>query len=81
MKFQVTRTSDWANSAPPCEGATLAHRHVGDLDEDIYTIEIESLEDLVRFKEKVGKEIIITTPRRMHYISPLEIEIYDDYRE
>lgn len=81
MKFQVTRTSDWANSAPPCEGATLAHRHVGDLDEDIYTIEIDTLEDLIRFKEKVGKEIIITKPYGCEDISPLKIEIYDDYRE
>ena len=80
MKFQVTRTSDWANSAPPCEGATLAHRQVDYLDDNIYTIEFESLEELVKFSDNNGS-IIISKASSREEISPLHIEIYDDYRE
>lgn len=80
MKFQVSRTSDWANSAPPCEGATLAHKHVGDLDFDIYTVEFNALEELVEFSGKNGSIIIGKSPSHEE-ITPLHIEIYDDYRE
>lgn len=82
MKFQVTRTSDWGCTVnPPCEGATLALDRSSICDSNIYTIELETLEDLIRFKEKVGKEIIITKPLDCEDISPLQIEIYDSYRE
>ena len=80
MKFQVTRTSDWANLAPPCEGSTLAHRQVDYLDDNIYTIEFESLEELVKFSDKNGS-IIISKASSHEEITPLHIEIYDTFRE
>lgn len=66
MEFVVTRTSIWGDKKP-CEEAY----QVGEL----WKVNIESLEELIKFKEKYG-EIILTDD----YDTP-SIEIYDYYRE
>lgn len=80
MKFQVTRTSGWVNSAPPCEGCTLAHLSQDPLDDTIYTVEFNTLEELAKFSDKNGS-IIIGKAFSHEEITPLHIEIYDTFRE
>ena len=46
MKFQIERTSDWIGEKLPCEGAVLMKEGTS-TDLPVYTIDIESLEDLV----------------------------------
>lgn len=80
MKFQVTRSSYWVYSAPPCEGCTLAHLSQDPLDDTIYTVEFNTLEELVKFSDKNGS-IIIGKAFSHEEITPLHIEIYDAFRE
>lgn len=47
--------------------------------EDVWGIEINSLEELMKFQETVGKELVIQTSW-VDNKTPC-IEIYDDYRE
>ena len=77
MKFQIERTSDWIGKKLPCEGAVLMKAGTSTTD-PVYTIDIESVEDLVKLMEKEG-EIII----KANYEDgePPVIEIYDTYRE
>ncbi len=44
----------------------------------VWAIDIDTLEDLLKFKEKYG-DLVITTSIKNEYIN--EIEIYDDWRE
>jgi hypothetical protein len=46
---------------------------------DVWGIEINSIEELVAFREAVGEELILTTSPT-DLVSPA-IEIYDSYRE
>ena len=46
---------------------------------DSWGIEINSLEELMNFKESVGEELVLSTSY-IDYKTP-RIEIYDDYRE
>ena len=77
MKFEIERTSDWIGEKLPCEGAVLMKAGTSTTD-PVYTIDIESVEDLVKLMEKEG-EIII----KANYEDgePPVIEIYDTYRE
>ena len=43
-----------------------------------WVIQINSLDELLKFKEKYKSELVITTT---YYDNSYEIEIYDDYRE
>ena len=47
--------------------------------EKVWVVNINTLEELMNFKEKCGEDIIITTSY-IDYATP-EIEIYDSYRE
>lgn len=84
MRFVVSRTSGWSNA--PCPYATLrniegAGRLAGRL-EALWTIEINSLEELIEFIDKYGYKsngVVIHTCN--HNPAYKEIEIYDDYRE
>ena len=73
MKFIVSRTSIW-NNASPCEEAKREEFEDG----PDWTIEINSLEELINFRKKYG-EIILTASVLPEIDN--EIEIYDDYRE
>lgn len=78
MKFTIGRTSGFYDIRKPCENAVLS-KHKTRFDEDLWEIEIASLEELVKLKEEVNYPIIIKNP---YFIEGQnEIEIYDDYRE
>ena len=75
MKFLVYRTSDWKySSRKPCDEAELYkdYEPLGML----WTIEIATIDELVKFCDKYGVVVII--PEANPYPA---IEIYDDYRE
>lgn len=69
MKFQVIRTSQW-KSEKPCEEAVKRN--------DIWVIELNTLEDLINFVRKYGDVVIYES---MYKEYPYTIEIYDYYRE
>ena len=76
MKFKISRTSLW-HREKPCEEATLTN----DVDRNklpYWILEINSLDDLIKFIEKY-KRIVIED--EAYNIDLPEIEIYDDYRE
>ena len=83
MKFIIRRTSISHNEDLPCEEAKLIKAtpmfKIDGKDKKEYLfMEINSLKELLALKEKYG-DIIIGDSRCKEI--PLEIEIYDDYRE
>lgn len=91
MKFEIKRTSCW-NSKKPYEKAIpeIITKEAKKLYEQsgieitnttqevIWTIEINSLEDLIKLSKETGKDLVVGKcwNRDGYYI-----EIYDDYRE
>lgn len=74
MEFIISRTSQymsWENEVPPCEGAY--HKHPS---ETTWWIKINSLEELLSLKERVGHGLVLGS-----YGLATTIEIYDDFRE
>ena len=86
MKFKVRRTSEWDVDVQPCKEAhqetfvsiDLRGKIARDFDAIGWFIEINTLEELLKFREKYG-DLVLTK----HYLNPeiVEVEIYDDYRE
>lgn len=74
MKFIVSRTSVWKSDITPCEEAKREEFEDG----PDWTIEINSLEELIAFRKKYG-ELVLTASVIPEIDN--EIEIYDDYRE
>lgn len=74
MKFDIYRTSSCLGSEKPCEGAVKDEARSNNYF-TTYTIEINSLEELIALKEEVGDIIIADNDDNQ------VIEIYDDYRE
>ena len=64
MKYEILRTSDQMGKKQPCEKAYKEN--------DIWYIDINSLEELNKLIDEVKEQIIIRIDA---------IEIYDDYRE
>lgn len=75
MKFEVERASDILGYKPPCKEAIEADN---DPILKTYTVEINSLEDLIEFIDKYG-DIIISKPYNKS--RPYVIEIYDAWRK
>ena len=65
MKYFVTRTSDIFGKNKPCEEAVLVDK------DNIWAVEIDSIEMLMAFIAKYGKVVVGSN----------WIEIYDGYRE
>lgn len=79
MKFYVSRSS--STYEIPCEEAVLLNPNRNKGWEDaVYGIEINTLEELLEFRDKYDDIIIRETYNDKSY-SELEIEIYDYYRE
>lgn len=81
MKFIVSRTSLWDDEKKPCDNAILevvTHKKRRDKWKE-WTIEINSLKELLDFKEKMNNPIILLNTPYKEY--PYEIEIYDYFRE
>ena len=82
MKFLVTRTSAiYGDCTPPCEGAVLLNPDRESWEPPLYGIELDTLEDLMAFKESVKYPVIINKPFDKSDYADVELEIYDDYRE
>lgn len=84
MKFIVYRTS---GESPPCEGASreldsYARWEEAEATDEgfIYTIDINSLEDLLELISRNGAVVVSLHRDDIHYPVP-EIEIYDAFRE
>ena len=79
MIFKVKRTSQWLFdiNRSPCDGAFIK--------DNWWVIELNTLEDLLSFQNKVGEEIIIGDTDTFFGANDMGvkyyIEIYDDYRE
>lgn len=78
MKFEITRASDVFREEMPCKGAVLTERK-SRFNENVWEIEINSLEELIELSKEVNHGIIL---RRPHSAGDMyELEIYDDYIE
>lgn len=84
MRFQITRTSTgYYRQEKPCDGAFVYKRERGRLDDHdrlYWALEVNSLDELLKFIEKNGEPIIISGACD-YYDGLLQIEIYDEYRE
>ena len=96
MIFEVERTSQWIfdENKPPCNGAFVEEFEITVLRQDgpaakkkmkRWFIELNTLEDLLAFKEEIVGELIITYSNWEEVIKDFtvkyQIEIYDTYRE
>ena len=93
MKYIVTRTSNWDDDDPKVKGVQkeiLPYRYphgygnMSDKEElqEIYTIELDSLEALHQFIKDCKHHIVLSNPSSDGSGFQLpHIEIYDDYRE
>jgi hypothetical protein len=83
MKFVVTRTSDWNDNKVPCAKAKreiITNNKSGEdyRERNVWTIELNTLEELINFTNKYGRIVI-----EEYWLNDKfkEIEIYDGYRE
>lgn len=92
MIFHIYRTNDFifSKNNPPCDKAFIKEfeRHEwGNKYKMVQTkawfIELNTLEDLLNFKEEVGEDIIISDDfyKDNNIGVKYSIEIYDNYRE
>ena len=84
MKFIIHRTSDWVltneSSDPKCPGAIKEKLPCYRSEREIYTIEIKSLEELMKLKEDLNEALIISNGNYYGFSLPV-LEIYDKLRE
>jgi hypothetical protein len=87
MKFHIKRSSLWKNEKP-CEGVyeeEYVHKILNGTEtpnlenRKRWVLEINSLEDLVKFKDEQGTVILCYSFD--HQDNILSLEIYDDYIE
>lgn len=76
MNFIIRRTSSYTKK--PCREAYKDTMRTGYGEREIYRINVNSLEQLIKLVEKYGD--IIIGPHYMNK-NEMNIEIYDDYRE
>lgn len=85
MKFIITRTSDHGLDEKPCEKAEREiiqndkswGKYKG-IDRNVWVVEINTLEDLLKFYVDNGRFIIDKNHINKKFY---EIEIYDEYRD
>jgi len=68
MIFEISKTSDWYGKQKPCKKAKMVNN---DGENKKWQININTLKELLKLREEVGKLIINSD----------SIEIYDSYRE
>jgi len=95
MKYVIFRTTDWDLKCKPCESAELYKSRLKSWDDEedrkfIYSVELNTIDDVTALIKEVGKIIIHMESAHEHYkfedfIHEDDwlgvIEIYDDYRE
>ena len=84
MKFIIHRTNDWGwtndNPDPKCPGTIKEKLPKHNWEEEVYTIEINSLEELMKLKEDLNEPLIIFDGNDYDFSLPI-LEIYDGWRE
>ena len=81
MEYIVQRASQLGNKIQPCKEAkqeTIAYNAYKDSEEKVWTIEINTIKQLMDFQYKYGDIIIRDS---IAYKGYSEILIYDDYIE
>jgi hypothetical protein len=78
MKFIVSRTSIWGDDEKPCKEAKQEKLTWCGETENCWVVEINTLEDLIKFYKKYGDLILEESDVKE---APIKIEIYDTYRE
>ena len=74
MEFEIKRTSVFCDNKKPCKESKKIYTKN---DHICYKIEINTLEELIKFSNKYGKLVFASKAGEgLPYI-----EIYDDYRE
>lgn len=100
MRFNLYKTSDFTPKKKPIDDPRVKEvGHVYDIEDypnkdriwcKIYTIDINTIDELLEFIDKYGRVIIAESIKDMGYYDYLEpqpytekyfIEIYDDWRE
>ena len=84
MKYIIHRTNDWSrineNPDPKCPGAIKEKLPKYHWEEEVYTIEINSLEELMKLREDLNEPLIIFDGNDYGFSLPV-LEIYDGWRE
>jgi hypothetical protein len=86
MKFIIHRTNDWdlgwTNEVPDtkCPGAIKEKLPKHSREKVVYTIEIKSLEELMKLREDLNEPLIIFNGNDYGFSLPV-LEIYDGWRE
>lgn len=89
MKFEITRTSNlgFSREDRPCEGSepfvrTITSNNGSSWNVYHWTMEINTLQDIIDFMEKQEEDIVIMKSNiHIDGLPDYIIEIYDDYRE
>jgi hypothetical protein len=76
MKFRITRSGDYEYDKAPIEDSRIKHERPM-----IFSIEINSLEELMDLMRRVDHPLVITLPSPLIADGLPEIEIYDSCRE
>lgn len=84
MKYIIHRTNDWwgGNDAPDpkCPNAVMEELPKYNRKVKVYTIEIDTLEELHKLQKDLGEPIIIFDGDDYDFSLPV-LEIYDGWRE
>lgn len=84
MKFIIYRTNEWywdGNTPnPECPGTIQETLPKYGKDTKVYTIEINTLEELIKLKKDLNEPLIIFDGDDYGFSLPV-LEIYDTYRE
>jgi len=75
MKFVVTRASDLLGNKKPCKNAKKELINYKNGSDEEWTIEINTLEELINFSKEVGNNLVLSVDDN------LELTIYDSYLE
>lgn len=79
MEYIVKRASQWNKEIRPCEEAIQKTIPYKEGKEKVWMIKINTIKELMNFKDKCGEDIIIRDS--IIYKGYSEILIYDDYIE
>ena len=81
MRFIVNRVSNYSDDQQPCEEAIKGTETIKNTTKErsVWYIDFNSLEELLKWRDKIGESIIIH--KNWEGECPYEIEIYDDSRE
>jgi hypothetical protein len=77
MRFKIHHTTHRQDEEPPCVGAVLDTSTADEFSDGEWFIEISSLEELMGIIKTTGHPLVLQNSEHM----PMDIEIYNDWRE